>query len=284
MKNNFRKIISFGAAAILILALFVTGCDSTSNPTSAGSSKIAAVTNLKVTLGQASNYYAIISWTGIADNGRSDFTGYTVITYAVDSNGNKGARLDSNKVSTGTTTYTINSLQPAQRYQSYVYSESSTSGYTSDSAATIIYGAVFVNTDSLDEYMATGPAMSGYGWNGTYGIGTRYSFTTGNLANIDLHVRNQGGLQFFSPLSFLPGGRTTTIALVGGGQTAFDQSVVSEPTAPSLAIVADNVYVIKTQSNYYIKIWVQSIGNNTAGFQYVKFKFKVQSVAGLRVL
>jgi hypothetical protein len=67
------------------------------------------------------------------------------------------------------------------------------------------------------------------------------------------------------------------------GQAAFDETDLVEPTSSSIAVIADNVYLLKLQSNHYVKVWVREL-TNPGGFQRISFTYKVQPIEGLRVL
>ena len=244
---------------------------------------VAPPTNVKVTLDQASGSFAVISWTHSSDQTRGDFKGYRGVTYNVDSAGNILSQFNAVDVPKTYSSQIINSIIPLKRYRSYVTAEL-TNAVKSDSIGSKIYAPVFANNGLIDEYMVTGNAKSGFGWDTDFGVGIQYPFTSGNADYIDLHARDDGtGLRFYSPDQYNPGKKRTYFELVGQGKTAFDQTDLNEPSATSLAVIADNVYLLKLESGHYVKIWVKQL-QTISGYRQISFDYKVQPVAGLRVL
>ena len=47
--------------------------------------------------------------------------------------------------------------------------------------------------------------------------------------------------------------------LIGSGQSGFDETNLPEADETILLAENDNVYFLKTQDNYYIKIWIKSV-------------------------
>lgn len=282
-RNKFRYLVT--VLTFLTLGYMFSGGDcGTDNEDTPPATSVAAPTNMKVSLDQASGSYARVSWSHSADQTRSDFAGYHVVTYEVDSTGNVLSTFEAVDVPKTATFQMVNSLDREIRYRTYVTAKLN-NNVKSDSVSTIIYAAVISNTGIIDEYQATGTAKSGYGWNAEIGIyGNQYEFVSANFDRIDMHVRDEGGLKFFSP-DTKGGSRTTLFTLIGADQAAFDQAeMLEEPTQTSVALVANNVYLLKLESNHYVKVWVKQIQAVTGGFDQVSFTWKVQPVAGLRVL
>jgi hypothetical protein len=281
-KNRFRYIVT--VITFLMLGYMFSGGDCGTDSDDPLPGTVAAPTNVRVVLDQVSSSFATIFWDHSPDQNRSDFAVYRVITYEVDSVGNvlSTFRVDENVPRTSNS-QVINSIVPLTRYRTYVTAHTNTN-LRSDSTGSIIYAAVFVNDGVIDEYQATGAAQSGFGWETFFGIGNQYAYTAENSARIDLHLRSDAsGLRFYSPSEQAPGSRMTRFELIGQGQAAFDQTQLNEPTAPSIVAVPDNVYLLKLQSNHYVKIWVKSI-QSAAGYQIVNFDYKLQPIEGLRVL
>jgi hypothetical protein len=283
MSKQRRKFL---ITAILFLSLgyvFSGGDCGTDNDDPPPATSVAAPTSVDVSVSQASGHFATVTWNHSSDNNRSDFTGYRVVTYEVDSAGTIISTFRTDNVPRTSNSQVINSIVPLKRFKTYVTAELS-NNVKSDSVATKIYAAVFENNGSIDEFMETGTAQSGFGWDVDFGVGTKYSFTAGSAINIDMHARNTGnGLRFYSPSDYLPGVRSTSYELVGQGQAAFDETDLVEPTSSSIAVIADNVYLLKLQSNHYVKVWVKEIAS-TGGFQTINFTYKVQPIEGLRVV
>jgi len=285
--NKYRLKYLATAIAFLMLGYTFSGGDcGTDDDSDPPATSVAAPANVRLVLDWGpSSPFAIVKWDHSADQNRSDFRGYKVTTYEVDSLGSiiSSFRVDNNIPKTSTEQQ-ISSLQSNRRYRSYISAETN-NGLRSDSVSTVIYAGVFAFSGTIDEYQATGSAESGFGWDVQIGSGIQYAYTGGNAASIDLHVRNTGGtgLQFYSPAANPPGTKTTLFGLIGQGQTAFDQTALNEPTATSIPVIDENVYLLKLESGHYVKIWVTEI-TNTSGFQTIQFEYKLQPIAGLRVL
>ncbi len=228
--------------------------------------------------------YALITWNASVDESQSDFKGYRITTYALNSSNVITSTKKNELVPKTSHTNQVNSIQAGTRYISYIVSELN-DGTKSDSVATKIYGGVFFNTDGvIDEFSTTNTnAESGYGWNVSAGAGTQYAFTSGNSAAIDVHMRFLGVLKFYSPNKYLTGGKSTLFGVVGTGQDAFNETTLDEPTFSEVDVVNGQVYLIKTQENNYIKIWVKGIVQN-GGIYTVTFDYKVQPIVNLRLV
>lgn len=228
--------------------------------------------------------YALITWDPSASEGVSGFNGYRIITYILDTNNNITSTFKNDLVSKNTHTETLNNILRGTRYISFVRAEL-TDGTKSDSVATKIYGGVYYNNDGvIDEFTpGVSSAKSGYGWNTDVGSGTQYSFTTSNAASIDIHMRYEGGLKFYSPVNYLTGGKTTLYSVVDTGQAAFGQTTLDEPTFSVVEVSANTVYLIKTQENYYIKIWIKSI-SQANNIYTAYFDYKVQPIVDLKLV
>ncbi len=275
---------------VLTIAMFLlSSCtsDTATNPQPAESS-VAPPTNVDllvdaVTVGGGS--YALIFWKPSTDESKADFNGYRIITYTLNSSNAITGTYSNNLVPKSTHTQTVSSILRGTRYISYVRSEL-TDGTKSDSVATKIYGGVYYGNDGVvDEFSNTASTKSGYGWNVSSGAGKQYSLTNTNASSIDMYMGNDTGLKFNSPKNNvnLSGAKTTLFDVVGTGQDAFDQTTLDEPTFSVADVVADQVYLIKTQEGNYIKVWVKSISLanniNTAHFDY-----KVQPIVNLKLV
>jgi len=269
----------FTVLTFITLGFMFSGGDCGTDSEEPPATTVAAPTNVKVSLNQASGSFATVSWTHSSDQSRGDFAGYYVVTYKVDSAGTIISKFAEANVDKSSAFQPINSIIPLNRYRSYVTAKLS-NNVKSDSVATIIYAPVLASEGKIDEYMTTGNAQSGFGWETLFGIGTQYAFTQGNADLIDLHVRDDGtGLTFYSPNAYSPGTRTTLLGLVGQGQTAFDQTVLNEPVNNSLPVIADNVYLLKLESGHYVKLWVKTI-QTISGYRQISFDYKLQPIAG----
>ena len=229
--------------------------------------------------------YANISWTASSDAGRSDFRGYRVYTFEIDGSGNT-TPIQVQLVSKNTLSYRVDSLAMGTRYFTSIRAELNDQT-SSDTVSTPIYGAVFYNNDGLiKEYVQGDSTLSGFGWPfPSYTQGFPYDYKAANSGLIDLNLWHSGStLMFYSPASHPPGSRITLLGLVGANQGAFDQtSGLAEPVLDSIAIQNEQVFLLKTKENHYIKVYVKNITqeNNRS---VISFWYKVQSVPGLRVL
>lgn len=288
IKNNIKKLFFF--LTILTVGIsFIGGDCGTESEDPPPPSTVAAPTNvdLKVDANPGGGSFAIVSWTHSTDQGIPEFSHYRVITYQVDENGSAVSVFnDPIDVPKTSSTQIINSISRSTRYRSFVQSFL-TNGVKSDSVPTKIYGGVYFNTGNIDEFASNSSAESGYGWASFSGLGTSYSYSSQNFDNIDLHLRadNTGNLVFYSP-DAQGATRHTLIGLIGGGQTSFDKTELAEPNQTSQTVAEDIVYLIKTQDDIYIKIWVKTIEevDSNPSYQSVTFDYKLQPIEGLRVL
>jgi hypothetical protein len=283
-KNRFKQLVML-LTFVTLGYMFSGGDCGTDSDDPPPATSVSAPTNVRVILDQASNSFATLTWSPSPDQNRSDFKGYRVVTYRVDSAGAiiSTFRVDENIPKTSNS-QAINSIVPLTRYRSYVMAETN-NNLRSDSVGSIIYAAVVTDDGRIDEFQTTGAAQSGFGFETLFGVGTQYPYTAENAGSIDLHLRADAGnaLTFYSPSSQAPGSRVTTLGLIGSGQEAYDRSELDEPIAPSLVVINDNVYLLKLQSGHYVKLWVKEI-QNTAGYRSVVFEYKLQPIENLRVL
>lgn len=282
------KLLKYFFLVLVSAALFIPGCtdDSTNEPLPV--TELNPPSNVKVELFAASGTSAHIRWTASTDEGRSDFKGYAIVTDKVDTNGTVLSRADSGFVDKGISVYTVG-LDPNRetRYRSAVYAVTN-DNKKSQSATSIIYGGVYELTgQTIDEFSSSSSAQSGYGWDPFLFTGSQYAFSSGNADKIDLHLRKENNvLTFFSPVSKLSGARTTKLGLVGTGQTAYDKAEnLDEPNLSSISVAQNNVYLLKTQDNLYVKVWVTKV-EQVSGQSYstVTFDYKIQPIKNLRVL
>jgi hypothetical protein len=237
------------------------------------------------------NSFAIASWNQSTDHSKTDFKGYIIVTYEVDSVGVNISKFDSVVVlKTESRKRNIASISRFKRYKTYVYAVNN-SDKLSTPISSIIYAGVFYNNDGIiDEFKDTSPAKSGYGWNPSTGVGVQYSFALANFSNIDLHMRMDGTvLTFYSPKQGDSRARSTKYFQVPGDkQSAFDLvEGLTEPILSKISVIKDNVYLLKTQDNIYIKLWVKNIkttGSGVSAYQTVEFDYKVQPIVNLKVV
>ncbi|MGE5679983.1 MAG: fibronectin type III domain-containing protein [Bacillota bacterium] len=288
-----KSLLPIPALTVFLIFVFqaCNNNDSTTGPLPAG--ELAPPANVTVSLYAASGAGATIKWTASPDQGQSDFKGYVVVTNRVDSTGRIISIQDSALVQKTDSTFHNVTLDPGRtyRYQSSVYAVRN-DGSKSQSASSIIYAGVYESTSgsNIDEFSSASAAKSGFGWDPFTGLGTQLGYTSANASQIDLHLRAaQSGFNFYSPSApsvSITNARQTKIGLVGTGKTAYDKTEnLDEPNLDNIAVALNNVYLIKTQDNYYVKIWVKSIGKSgTNTFNTVTFDYKVQPTKGLRVL
>ncbi len=288
IKKRFNFI--YGLILSIAAVLTFTGGDcgtNDANPQPAASVAAPTNVNLRVDAVSGGSSFAQISWSASADESNSNFKGYQITTYNVDDSNNVAEMFNTQSVDKNVHLYNVNSINKGSKYISYVYSMLA-DGTKSDSVATDIYGGVyFYNDAAIDEYTSSGAAKSGFGWSAQNGFGQQYSYVQSNASNIDLHLRKVNDrLKFFSPDQYPPGEKSTKISLVGQGQSAFDNTNLDEPTAASVDVDSTNVYLLKTQEGYYVKIWVKTIGSvdDIPPYNHVVFDYKVQPISGLRIL
>lgn len=291
IQKRFGLIILFVFSAIM----FFSGCDEDStDPILGGGGDVEAPTNVKVTLDApvGGGAYALITWNSSTDENDAEFTGYVVVTDSVNINGNPVGRFDSAFVAkTAADLYTVTNITRGRLFKTLVYGVNN-SGGISEAAQSLVYSGVYSGSAEIDEFDASAEAQSAFGWDPATGLGTQYPYSSDNAGTIDIHVRdNAGTLTLYSP-GAVPSGpispaRVTQFALLGQGGDAYNLAVESyddltEPTLSSIPVADENVYLIKTQDNIYIKLWVTDITETT--FSTVQFTYKVQPVSGLKIL
>ncbi|MBM4175074.1 MAG: hypothetical protein FJ213_02725 [Ignavibacteria bacterium] len=290
--KNFSKLFSilllFGLSFSFLGSDCSTGTDEPVTPTT-----VAPATGLTIAVDAVAggNSFAIANWNQSADHSKSDFKGYIVSTYEVNLMGENISKFDSTLVlKTESRKRTINSIARGKKYKTYVYAVNN-ANKLSIPIGSIIFGGVYYNNDGIiDEFKDPSPAKSGYGWDPSTGVGTQYSFASANFSNIDLHMRTDGTvLTFYSPKQGDSRARDTKFSQVPGDkQFAFDLiEGLTEPNLAKISAVKDNVYLLKTQDEIYIKVWVKNIkttGSGTSAYQTVEFDYKVQPVTNFRVV
>lgn len=278
--------------ALLILAVSVSNlnCKFIENPPGI----VAAVQNVNLKISSDSTgtkSAAEISWSASQDENRSDFGGYRVITYRLDTLGNIDSKFESAEVSKSIHSFVVDSIKTGITYQTFISSRLN-DGSLSDSTGTLVYAGVFYRTDGTIDQFEPGDQtliVSGFGWDVQTGEGFNLPYMAENTDFIDLHLEQNlsGILVFYSPSLFTPGTRFTLFSLVGSGEGAFDSTTLAEPSLTSIDVDINNVYLLKTQDGYYIKVWVKDlkqIPDVVSPYYRALFDYKVQSVAGLRVL
>ena len=298
--HKFKSLFLLLIISFLIFSL--TGGDCGKQTTGPVPVKtVASPQNVKVVLGATpldssitQNSYAVISWDASADENSPDFRGYRIITVELGSSNQVKLNLEEKALDKSVKTYTVNDIEPMKRYKTLVIAEL-TNGTRSDSVETPVYGGVYYNTNgSIDSYNSSSNSQSGYGWDISTGEGTQYSFIQANSKKIDLHMREEStGALFFKSPDFLDellgtSYKYTKMDLIGYGQEAFDETIISKPDSlfrTEAPVSKDGVYLLKTQESNYIKVWVKNIEQtgNPAYFN-VKFYYKVQPIVGLRIL
>jgi len=294
MNVNTAKVRVFLLYIIVLLILVVSlsnlNCKFVENPPGV----VAAVQNVDLKISSDSTgtkSSAEISWGASPDENRTDFSGYRVITYRIDSLGNIDSKFESAEVSKSIHSFVVDSIKTGITYQTFISSRLN-DGSLSDSTGTLVYAGVFYRTDGTIDQFEPGDQtliVSGFGWDVQTGEGFNIPYLAENTDFIDLHMRQNlsGILVFYAPSLFNPGTRLTFFELIGSGEEAFDSTVLAEPSLTSIDVDSNNVYLLKTQEGYYIKIWVKAINlipDVVAPYDNVLFDYKVQPVAGLRVL
>lgn len=292
-KAKIKVLIIISGLLIFTLPFIGSDCNSENNPP-APTTGVTPPQNVSVVLtsdttGQQSA--AVISWAASPDESMNNFYGYRLVTYRLDNNGNIISTLENDSIPKVTHSFTIGPIGTRVKFQSFIFSQLD-NGTESDSAGTVIYAGVFYRTDgTIDEYQQGDSTVikSGYGWNTVTGNGMNLFFDTENAANIDINLRAGEGdsLTFFSPSVFSPGIKSAKLMRIGTGEEAFSETILPEPTADSVRVDTNNVYLIKTQEGYYIKLWVKSIhyvAGSIPPFYNITFDYKLQPIAEFRLL
>lgn len=289
LKNRFAFIL-----IIVIISLFYfSGCeDDATDPLPI--SDVVAPTNVKVTLDAVvgGGSFAVISWNSSTDESDTDFKGYLVVTDSVNINGNRLGRFDSSFVAkTAPDLYNVTDLVRGRLFKTLVYSVN-TNDELSEAATSVVYSGIYSGEGSIDEFSTSTETQSAFGWDPATGLGTQYSYSSANAGLIDIHARVIGGqLLFYSPGAVpenpISPARTTQFVLLGLGGDAYNMAVeaytdLAEPTSSSILIADENVYLIKTQDNIYVKLWVTNVAVTT--FSTVEFTYKIQPVENLKIL
>ncbi len=281
------KPLLFFVFMILTSAFLVTGCgdDDSTGPID---DSINPPSDVKVVIDatEIGGSIAQITWTSSTSEANSNFRGYVVITDTTTVDGTTLGRVDSTFLNKSESDFkNISNLERGKYYQTRIYSLGN-DGRNSNTVESIVYAGVYARSGVIDEYSpAYNTAQSGYAWETLFFGGSKLSFTSANFNFIDLHLRVMSGkLSFVSPKLVEPAARQTFYEeLAGTAEAAFDKAEdLPEPTKTQIEIKVDKVYLLKTQDNYYIKIWVKEI--NQGDFKTVNFDYKVQPISGFRVL
>lgn len=294
MSNAKKSLwILIFATMVITLPFIGSDCNSSSNlpgPVT-GVSPPQNITLSLITDTTDSHAAAVLNWDASPDENMSDFSGYKVTTYKVNTEGDIISVFQTEMIPYVIHTYTIPYIGRGIRYRTFVTSELK-DGTESDSVSTIVYAGIYSGTDgTIDEYQPDDSTVikSGYGWNTETGTGSNLFYTAENSWSIDMHLRagTDDSLKFYSPILFPPGTKLTRFRDIGTGQQSFDDINLPEPFEDSVRVISDHVYLIKTNKDYYIKIWVKDV-HFVAGaippYYNVVFDYKVQPISGLRVL
>ena len=284
------KLLLFNLIILLASYTFMGGDCSTDNDNSdiPSPTSVDAPGSLsfKVEAEAGGDSKVTFSWTASPDENVSDFKGYRIITVELDSDDNPST-FQEQALDKAIKTHAINPLQRGKRFKTFVLAELN-NGTKSDSLETEIYAGIYYNNDGrIDSYTEDGVSKSGFGWDVVTGAGTQYSYTESNSGKVDLHVRILGSdPYFFSPGGLDQGFKVTKVINIGSGQEDFDATDVPEADQTFSEVNLGDVYLLKTEENYYIKIWIKSIDPPVIGHNYytVHFDYKLQPIQGLRVL
>jgi hypothetical protein len=229
---------------------------------------------------------AIFNWTASPDENNSDFEGYRIITVRLNEDDEIVSVVQVQALGKTSKSHRI-SVERGIRYKTFLLAELN-DGAGSDSLETNVYGGIFYSNDGqVDSYMENSSSESGFGWNVTTGSGTQYPYTDGNAGKIDLHIRELGDEPyFFSPNGLNENYKLTRIKNIGSGQSAFDETDLPEADETFLIVNLGDVYLVKTQEEYYAKIWIKNITppDDNQSYYTVQFEYKLQPIRGLRVL
>jgi len=287
MKKNKLKLYFYTFAVMVSSYVFIGGDCSTDNdelPPSGNSVTAPGSYTFKVEAEAGGDSKVTFNWTASSDENDTDFKGYRIITVELNANNQITFVFQEQALSKSIKSHTINPLERGKRFKTFLLAEKN-NGTKSDSLETEIYAGVFYNTNGvIDTYVPNSSAMSGFGWNVVTGTGTQYPYTQSNADKIDLHIRDLGSVPyFFSPGGLDEGFRLTRMKNIGSGQSSFDETDLPEADETFLALNLGDVYLIKTQENYYVKIWIKSIVD-VGEFYTVQLDYKLQPIQGLKIL
>ena len=285
--KNTMKFYFIALAVLLFSYIFMGGdCSTNDNNDPIPPKTVAPPENVKLIIDAdpgGGESFAKISWTASSDESESDFRGYRITTYALNSSNQVSYIFEVRAVNKLVNSYTVSSIDRNVRYKSTILAEL-TNGIQSAFVETPVYSGVYYNNNGSINSHFDENSLSGYGWDIQSGNGNQYLYIENNSSLIDFHLRETSGtLFFYSPDAFEPNFKSSKINLVGFGQTAFDQTDLTEPDKTLIGIADESVYLLKTQAGYYIKIWIRDI-DNIQNYSNVKFDYKVQSLEGLRIL
>jgi hypothetical protein len=281
MINRFKILL--GLLFFTSVSFLFLGGDCSTDP-DPGAVNLS-ITNFTVDAVPGDSSFAVINW----NNGTGEIEGFEINTYTIDDSNQIVSLFQPVSLGPNQNSVVVGNIQPGVKYQSYLIAIL-TGGTASDSVSTPVYSGIFYFTDGrIDEFTLAEPTESGFGWDRQTGVGTEYPFDQNNASVIDLHMRADSieTLYFFSPDQFnLSNANSTKILNIGTGEEAFDNSNLQEPMNDSAEVVADNVYLLKLQDGYYVKLWVKTIGEiiSTPPYKTVQFEYKVQTIAELRIL
>ncbi|MFO7446342.1 MAG: fibronectin type III domain-containing protein [Ignavibacteriaceae bacterium] len=286
IKRETKHLITVLTIFTVSLALIGGDCTTESEPGLVSLPSPPTSLTLSLEAGAGGSSYSVVTWNPSADENREDFESYRVSTYTVDTNNVNIALVKDSITSKQTHTMQIHDIQRGTRYITRVAGvlEDGTNG---NPIATTAYGGVFYNNNgSIDEFIESGPAQSGYGWDPVTGNGVQYAFTEENLPLIDLHLTMESDqLMFKSPNQVHTSGKVTFIDSIGAGSAAFSNTNLQEPAGTSVPVSDENVYLLKLSGNNYIKLWVKEIGQiGDPPYSNVRFEYKVQPIEGMRIL
>jgi hypothetical protein len=288
IKKKFAPLL-FSLATIVALYTFMGGDCSTNNdgniniPVSTVAPPASFTFKLEAEPGGDSE--AIFNWTASPDENNSDFEGYRIITVRLNDDNEIISVIQVQALGKTSKSHTI-SVDRGTRYKTFLLAELN-DGTGSDSLETNVYAGIFYNTGGEIDSYAENTSESGFGWNVTTGTGTQYAYTESNAGEIDLHIEELRNLPyFFSPHSLDENFKLTRIKNIGSSQAAFDETDLPEVDETSLIVNLGDVYLVRTQEEYYIKIWIKSIDppDLSQSFYTVHFDYKLQPIRGLRVL
>ncbi|RPI72175.1 MAG: hypothetical protein EHM47_08845 [Ignavibacteriales bacterium] len=287
--KHIRLNFFYSAVLLSVISFVFLGGDcSTDNDPDPVPDSVAPPNSLSLSVDAipGGNSYALISWTASPDENDDNFKGYRIITISLNASGQILSTFEERELPKNPKSYQVLSINRGTRYKTYLLAELE-NGTKSDSLETKIYSGVYYNNDGIIDSYTAGPSnsKSGYGWSALTGVGTQYTYTAANSSLIDVNLRLlENELFFFSPDVFINGYKHTVYSLVGAGLQAFDETELQEPNSSIIKVEQDNVYLVKTEENYYTKIWVKEVTNNPEGYFTVEFEYKVQPVEGLRLV
>jgi hypothetical protein len=241
---------------VIVLAIFlVQGCSKEDDIV-----VIASPTGLTIVVAGADSLSIHLDWTASTT---ADIDGYVIYF---------------NGTVEDTTTNTSITMIPNELGEYYIraYKDSDYSDPSNTVTTELVESSNQGPLYDFDAPSAVGP--SGYGWLAD-GSGSEYSMITANQESVDVYVDSDFDLA--SPSREGSGWKVTPIAFdIGWDYDNLDVAPITGYVDWE-DIVDGGTYVLYVNDTYYVKIEITEVGTSQ-GFDYIRFRYGFQSVAGFR--